>query len=411
MFDGMESNLIPESNSQQMRRGRLGFTLLEVVLAVTIAIGIMVVALYFYEQSTRLRKDALEEMDRITAVRLVMDRLSSELRCALPGSDLLAGVKGSASSIEFIRLDPPVRGSLLTNESGEMVSIRMQPTFKKTFYRIAPDPAGGLSVLERIEEPILLGQAEEKSAAGREDKGSTNILDGGILGSEANLFGDLNSGFGATNLLSDNLEDGESAPQGTNAEILFAGDEFWGEDAGLQQSNGFMAMEGLIDEGVPQEKKIVISNVFARGIGYFNLRYYDGAQWVSSWNSKELPLGIEIRMAAEDPETEEAKVAREAEEEAKVFEQAFSESGYAGLETNGSFADNQATTPYGDLGLEQIEDISSGLDTNVVIFQRIIYLPNARKQSASPGTVSGALSGGLDAGATGADTISPRRRQ
>ena len=39
----------------------------------------------------------------------------------------------------------------------------------------------------------------------------------------------------------------------------------------------------------PQEKKIVISNVFARGIGYFNLRYYDGSQWVTSWNSKELP--------------------------------------------------------------------------------------------------------------------------
>ena len=90
VVDGMESNLNPESNSQQTRRGRLGFTLLEIALAVTIAIGIMVVALFFYEQSARLRKDALEEMDRITAVRLVMDRLSSELRCAVPG-DLLTG--------------------------------------------------------------------------------------------------------------------------------------------------------------------------------------------------------------------------------------------------------------------------------------------------------------------------------
>jgi hypothetical protein len=348
-------------------------------------------------------------MDRITTVRLVMDRLSSELRCAVPGSDLLAGVKGSASSIEFIRLDPPVRGSLLTNESGEMASIRMQPTFKKTFYRIAPDPAGGLSVLERIEEPILLGQTETNITAGQEDEGATNVLSGETSEMETNLFGNLNSGLGATNLLSENLEDGESAPQGTNAEILFAGDAFWGEDAGLQQSNGFMAMEGLIDEGAPQEKKIVISNVFARGIGYFNLRYYDGTQWVSSWNAKELPLGIEIRMAAEDPETEEAKATREAEEESKVFEQAFSESESAGSETNGSATDIQAA-PYEDLGLEQIEDISSGLDTNVVVFQRIIYLPNARKQSASPGGASGAsLSGGLDAGATGAGTLSPRR--
>ena len=410
MVDGMENNVFPESNSQNLRRGRLGFTLLEVVLAVTIAIGIMVVALYFYEQSTRLRKDALEEMDRITAVRLVMDRLSSELRCAVPGSDLLAGVKGSASSIEFIRLEPPVRGSLLTNESGEMASIRMQPTFKKTFYRITPDPAGGLSVLERIEEPILLGQTETNITAGQEEQGATNNLDGDALGMETNIFGNLNSGLGATNLLSENLEGEEAASQGTNAEVLFAGDEFWGEDAGLQQSNGFMAMEGLIDEGAPQEKKIVISNVFARGIGYFNLRYYDGSQWVTSWNSKELPLGIEIRMAAEDPETEEAKAAREAEEEAQVFEQAFSEPESAGSETNEFAAGTQETTPYEDLGLEQIEDISSGLDTKVVVFQRIIYLPNARKQTAAPGAASGALlSGGLDAGTIGSDILGSRR--
>lgn len=406
VVDGMESNLNPESNSQQTRRGRLGFTLLEIALAVTIAIGIMVVALFFYEQSARLRKDALEEMDRITAVRLVMDRLSSELRCAVPGSDLLDGVKGSASSIEFIRLDPPVRGSLLTNESGEMASVRMQPTFKKTCYRIAPDPAGGLSVLKRIEEPIFLRQTKGNSAAGQKRQGATNNPAGEAFGLETNIFGDLNSGFDATNLLSENLDGEEPDPQGTNAEVLFAGDEFWGDDAGLQQSDGFMAMEGLIDEGTPQEKKIVISNVFARGIGYFNLRYYDGSQWVTSWNSKELPLGIEIRMAAEDPETEEAKAAREAEEEAQVFEQAFSVLESAGSETNGSAAYTRETTPYEDLGLEQIEDIGSGLDTNVVVFQRIIYLPNARKQTAAS---VASLSGGPDAGATGADTLGSRR--
>lgn len=104
----------------------------------------------------------------------------------------------------------------------------MQPTFKKTFYRITPDPAGGLSVLERIEEPILLGQTETNITAGQEEQGATNNLDGDALGMETNIFGNLNSGLGATNLLSENLEGEEAASQGTNAEVLFAGDEFGG---------------------------------------------------------------------------------------------------------------------------------------------------------------------------------------
>ena len=91
-------------SNKESRRGNVfyrstlsGFTLLEVILAVSIAIGIMTVALYFYQQSSMLRKDALEEMERIAAVRLVMDRLGMELRCAVNGSELLPGLTGTSS--------------------------------------------------------------------------------------------------------------------------------------------------------------------------------------------------------------------------------------------------------------------------------------------------------------------------
>ena len=47
----------------------IAFTLLEVILAVSISIGMMAVALYFYQQSATLRRDALNEIERISVVR------------------------------------------------------------------------------------------------------------------------------------------------------------------------------------------------------------------------------------------------------------------------------------------------------------------------------------------------------
>ena len=399
-----KNNLIQAQHSQKKRFCSLGFTLLEVVLAVTIAIGIMVIALYFYQQSSTLRKEALEEMDRITAVRLVMDRLSSELRCAVAGSGLLTGVSGSASSIEFVRLDPPLRGGLLTNESGELARVRMQPTFKKTSYRVAPDPVGGLSVLERVEEAILLGPKESStSSSSTQRRGESNAGERGRR--SGNSTNSVESAFDIPDIFSQVSEDDAPSSSNANTNLLFAGDEYWAGNDELQQSSGFMAMEGLIDEGLPQEEKIAINNIFARGIGYFNLRYYDGAQWVNSWNSKELPVGIEIRMAAEDPETEEARAARQAEEESDVFERAFSDDGIDGGEAFPLSNGSQQSAP-GAMGIEFMGQVSSDFDTNVVVFQRIIYLPNARRQPASQESFSGLSLEPLD---IGAGTVNQRR--
>lgn len=366
------------------------FTLLEVILAVTIAIGIMTVALYFYQQSSMLRKDALEEMERIAAVRLVMDRLGMELRCAVNGSELLPGLTGTSSSIEFTRLEPPVRGSLITNEMGQTSPSRLQPTYKKMIYRIGGG-SDGLSVLERSEENITLKSSS--SASGQTNSasmsaGSTNDVD--------SILGNFDLLSGATNLFSPetSLTNTEEA---LTSEIVYAGDSLWNGDTNLRDSEGYMAMEGFIDEGTNRLQKVTVNTVFAKGIGYFNLRYYDGSQWVNSWNQKELPLGVEIRIASEDPETEEAKAEKELQEQTDSFESAFDLTSDSG----NSETTNSATTlgndlPNYDNDREPLPSegigLSSGLDTNVVVFQRIIFLPNAKKKVTS-GTSSTNLFG------------------
>ncbi len=366
-----------------------GFTLLEVILAVTIAIGIMTVALYFYQQSSTLRKQALEEMERIAAVRLVMDRLGMELRCAVNGSELLPGLSGTSSSIEFTRLEPPVKGSLITNAMGQTSPSRLQPTYKKMIYRIGGG-SDGLSVLERSEENITLKSSS--SASGQTNSASMNTASTNNVDSFLSNF-DLLSG--ATNLFSSETSS-TNTDEYVTSDIIYAGDSLWNGDTNLRDSEGYMAMEGFIDEGTNRLQKVAVNTVFAKGIGYFNLRYYDGSQWVNSWNQKELPLGVEIRIASEDPETEEAKVEKELQEQTDSFESAFDlTSETAGSDTNSTASiGNELPNYNNDRELIPTDEsvLSSGLDTNVVVFQRIIFLPNAKKKVTS-GTSSTNLFG------------------
>lgn len=85
----------------QLRASRSGFTLVEMVLAIGIAVGILMVALYFYQQSARLRSHMLEESERLAAARLLLDRLTTDLRCAM--AQPMESFQGGSSSLRFVK--------------------------------------------------------------------------------------------------------------------------------------------------------------------------------------------------------------------------------------------------------------------------------------------------------------------
>jgi type II secretory pathway pseudopilin PulG len=87
------------------RRG--GFTLLEVVLAVSIAIGLLVVVLQFYSQATALRTQLLLEAERISSIRLVMETITADLRSARKDPASGPGLTGDATSLRLVRATPP----------------------------------------------------------------------------------------------------------------------------------------------------------------------------------------------------------------------------------------------------------------------------------------------------------------
>jgi type II secretory pathway pseudopilin PulG len=95
------------------------FTLLEVILAVVIAVGLLMVAISFYQQSARLRGEMLRESERLTAVRLVMDRMSTDLRTAV--AEPREGFTGSAGSMRFAHSD--VGGLMVVSYEGAFEGI------------------------------------------------------------------------------------------------------------------------------------------------------------------------------------------------------------------------------------------------------------------------------------------------
>ena len=120
------------------------FTLLEVVLAITIAIAILIVALAFHQQATTLRGQLLEESERLAAVRQIMDRLSADLRVT-PVNDR-TGFTGDSNSLRFVTTGLPL-------SPGGIESDLKRVSYRATFSGDGTNLA--VSGLTRIEEPAV----------------------------------------------------------------------------------------------------------------------------------------------------------------------------------------------------------------------------------------------------------------
>lgn len=89
------------------KRVRAAFTLVEVLLAVGIIAGLLVVVLYFYQQAAELRTELLVAAERSSAARLLMDRLTAELRTARAHTFYEVPMVGDSSYLQFITTDLP----------------------------------------------------------------------------------------------------------------------------------------------------------------------------------------------------------------------------------------------------------------------------------------------------------------
>ncbi len=198
-----------------------GFTLLEVLLAIAIASAILAAVMFFYQQTSDLRVQLLQETQRISTVRLLMDRITSDLRCAYNHASPQDTLVGNATSITFVKTDVPSRSVWNIGAYGRL--IRPETDLRRVSYSLSSVSEGTnttIAGLDRVEKPLV-----EPHVTVEAQMNSTNAPTETAV---------------ATN-----------APPLTDA------------------------------------------------IQFLHFRYWDGANWLESWDKGQLPLGVEVNLGWE----------------------------------------------------------------------------------------------------------------
>lgn len=224
--------MFPAHNTCGRRCGRSAFTLIEVILAIAIASAILFVLVYFYQQAAELRNQLLTEADRISTVRLLMNRLEAELHCVPGRCFYTPPLSGNASSIQFIKTEVLSRAAWQTGAFGRSTSPETDLRLVKYF---ASGDSTNITGLFRTEEPMVRRKAATRLQTMVELPGETN----------------------------------RPAPPLTS------------------------------------------------DLKYLRFRYWDGTSWQDSWNLDQLPIGVEVTLAAE-PVPEDQAAEEQAPEEAGV---------------------------------------------------------------------------------------------
>lgn len=84
-----------------------GFTLMEVVLALTLSLGLVGGILALYRHATTIRRKVTRTTEMIVAERITMDRITNELRGAMVYPFLNFGMEGTDRRIQFMTAKLP----------------------------------------------------------------------------------------------------------------------------------------------------------------------------------------------------------------------------------------------------------------------------------------------------------------
>lgn len=231
-----------------IRHNRRAFTLVEVILALIIMVGILTVVLFFYQRIEATRRTVLEEAESITLVRLLMDQMAGELRMARASDNPVLRFEGSSNALRFHTMTylAPTRW---------LGSNAMPGDLRRVYY--------GLSYGTNETEVLGVQRSEE--------------LPFSLASARTELTGEEDE------VVEDVEDDLETAPDFldtiTETNGVAAGTELWSEDS----------MGALLTDR----------------IRFLRLRYFDGLEWRESWGDTRLPRGIEITLATE-PMSEES---------------------------------------------------------------------------------------------------------
>lgn len=304
-------------NSVQLNRQRFsikGFTLVEVLLAITISTGMLVVVMYLYQQSAHIRLTVQQEADRISTVRLVMQRMSNELRSCKYFEHKKLGIKGTSERIEMIStgvLEEGAWGAISSSGQSGPAAPRDAGSAGGAggSATSAGSGAGEPGAAARVAAPriqyemdlrkISYGLKRSKSQTTAEPTNAGNPGTPGNFGSAGSGAAGGNSPaaarpIGAGGLVVDGIWRGEQR-------LLMVEDEPMEE----KKNPAAVVVGGEIVADEPEESG---GPLLTDRIRFMRLRYWDGKEWLDSWDAEQLPAGVEVTIGIEPlPEGMEAK--------------------------------------------------------------------------------------------------------
>jgi type II secretory pathway component PulJ len=146
------------------RRGRSGMTLIEVMLAVALTVGLMMSAIAFYRHVIDVREQLtgqFHQAQRTCARRAVMDRLTDELRSAMVFPFLQLGLSGQAMEVQFVTATVPGAGAWAVTNTTEQ-ALERESDLRIVGYRLrVVEDANGQEVIEGLERTVQKTLAAE----------------------------------------------------------------------------------------------------------------------------------------------------------------------------------------------------------------------------------------------------------
>jgi prepilin-type N-terminal cleavage/methylation domain-containing protein len=148
------------------RAARPGFTLLEVMLAVSLALALLAALLGFYKQVADTRTAVGAEVDTISAERTVMELATVELRGAMPYPQAGLGLEGTTSEMRFATVAMPGADAWLVRTATEGTAGPSGGGLQVVGYRLGvSQDADGNNVIngvERTSQRLATAQAAEE---------------------------------------------------------------------------------------------------------------------------------------------------------------------------------------------------------------------------------------------------------